>query len=354
VIPTLKDENDIFAHAQSYLKKELPVINLLPTISAPLVARVTKYAITDMGAHFIAGSFEDSSSLSKTKKNLEQVTKRGLTLTLDVLGEYSLSESIARNYVEIYKEVITNFAYLSPSISVKLTALYSQLSVLNFSKSVEILCDRLEEIVLCAKAHGLSVFIDAEDQASNVIIYEVVKELFKKPHLRDVFFGVVIQAYSKDGAGILEELVNHFTPLGIRFGVRLVKGAYWDQERATAIDNGWPMPLFSQKSESDKEYNLLTNYLLSKVPDVYPCFASHNLVSLMDAINLARKMKIDPSLFEVQTLYGMGDKVATIMQAHTKTVRVYTPLGELIPGMGYLVRRLLENTSNEFLLKKRC
>ncbi|HEX4979014.1 MAG TPA: bifunctional proline dehydrogenase/L-glutamate gamma-semialdehyde dehydrogenase, partial [Acidimicrobiales bacterium] len=135
--------------------------------------------------------------------------------------------------------------------------------------------------------------------------------------------------------------------------VRLVKGAYWDSEIIQARAEGWPVPVFERKDETDANYERLTRLLLDHSADVRPAFASHNLRSLAYAIGYARSRGIHDSAFEIQMLHGMAEPIHVAIRRLGLRLRVYAPVGDLVPGMAYLVRRLLENTSNESFVRHR-
>ncbi len=82
-----------------------------------------------------------------------------------------------------------------------------------------------------------------------------------------------------------------------------------------------------------------------------PALGSHNIRSLAHALALAHALDVPPRDFELQMLYGMADPIKDVFVAMGRRVRVYTPYGQLLPGMAYLVRRLLENTANESFLR---
>ena len=133
--------------------------------------------------------------------------------------------------------------------------------------------------------------------------------------------------------------------------MRLVKGAYWDYETAAAQQREWPVPVWSRKPESDANYEKLTVFLLDNIDTVTPNFASHNVRSVAHAIAQAEKRGIDPRAYEFQALYGMADDLKAALLQRGHRVREYCTIGELLPGMAYFVRRLLENTSNEGFLR---
>ena len=129
------------------------------------------------------------------------------------------------------------------------------------------------------------------------------------------------------------------------------KGAYWDYEVATARRLGWPEPVYLQKWQSDACFERCARYLIENHESLRPAFGSHNVRSLAHAIAAAELRGLPKSAYELQTLFGMGDAIQKVLVERGHRVRVYTPYGAILPGMAYLVRRLLENTSNESFLK---
>ena len=164
--------------------------------------------------------------------------------------------------------------------------------------------------------------------------------------------GIVLQAYlpesQRDAADLLEWARRRGTPVW----VRLVKGAYWDYETVVCQAHGWPVPVYQQKWESDANFERLTRFLMENYRWLRPALGSHNLRSLSHGIACARQLGVPEHAYELQMLYGMGAEQAQLLADRGHRVRIYTPFGELIPGMAYLVRRLLENTSNDSFLRQ--
>ena len=131
-----------------------------------------------------------------------------------------------------------------------------------------------------------------------------------------------------------------------------MKGAYWDQETIKALQNHWEQPVFNQKSESDLNYEQLTQLLLENHQYLYAAIASHNVRTQAHAIAIAENLQIPRRRFECQILYGMGESLARAIVKRGHRVRVYAPYGKLLPGMAYLIRRLLENTANSSFLRQ--
>ena len=132
--------------------------------------------------------------------------------------------------------------------------------------------------------------------------------------------------------------------------MRLVKGAYWDHEVVEARQHGWSTPVFDVKADCDRNFETLTRVLLDARPAVRVAIASHNLRSVAHALAYDRVTASEPGDLELQVLLGLGDDLAEALAARGLRVRAYCPVGELVAGMAYLVRRLLENTSNESFL----
>jgi RHH-type transcriptional regulator, proline utilization regulon repressor / proline dehydrogenase / delta 1-pyrroline-5-carboxylate dehydrogenase len=133
--------------------------------------------------------------------------------------------------------------------------------------------------------------------------------------------------------------------------VRLVKGAYWDYETVKAKANGWPIPVWQRKWESDANFERQTRFVLRNRQHLRPALGSHNLRSLAHGIAFAELQEIPSRGLELQMLYGMADPEKRALVDRGHRLRVYMPYGELIPGMAYLVRRLLENTANNSFLR---
>ena len=111
------------------------------------------------------------------------------------------------------------------------------------------------------------------------------------------------------------------------------------------------MPVFEQKWETDANFERLTRFVLRNHEHLRPALGSHNFRSLAHGMAVARHLDLPPGGFELQMLYGMADAEKQALVDLGYRLRIYMPYGELIPGMAYLVRRLLENTSNDSFLR---
>lgn len=375
VLPTLRTPESISDHVRQYLtepaNKIHPSLGWLIGLSASrigtaLTAMAVRLGVQQMASLFIAGQ-SPTSSLAVLKR----IRQDGYCFTVDLLGEFCVCEPEALEYQSRYLDALDTFGRTIPTwpsgrplidghpgelspvcISVKLSALYSQTGVLNFQRSVDVLSERLSEIVRRAKSLGALVYVDAEDTGNNSIIYESFKRVFSSQEFIDFPFpGIVIQAYSKSAPDRVEEMLTFARKRGAPIAIRLVKGAYWDFERVISAQNHWEFPLWEEKRLSDACYEHLTRVLLDNQEWCLPAFGSHNIRSLSHACCYAESCGLSPKDFEIQVLYGMAEPIAHAFAKRGYLTRMYVPLGELLPGMGYLVRRLLENTSNESFLR---
>jgi RHH-type proline utilization regulon transcriptional repressor/proline dehydrogenase/delta 1-pyrroline-5-carboxylate dehydrogenase len=213
--------------------------------------------------------------------------------------------------------------------------------------------DRLRPLLANAKKLGAFINVDMESFSYRDITFDLFKRILNEPEFKDMTnVGIVVQAYLRDAERDFEKLLDFVNRRGTPITVRLVKGAYWDMETAVAAQNNATPPVWLRKWESDACYERITRLMLQNAHIIRPAFASHNVRSLAHAIAVARERNLTPSHYEIQMLHGMGDPLKQAMVDLNQCLRVYTPYGELMTGMGYLIRRLLENTANDSFLKQ--
>src|SRR5204862_6205930 len=115
-------------------------------------------------------------------------------------------------------------------------------------------------------------------------------------------------------------------------------GAYGDAETAQSRAEGWPEPVYANKGETDANYERCVRLLHDHHGEVRAAFGSHNLRSLAYAVTYARSKGIPDTGYEIQMLYGMAEPMHVAIKRLGLRLRVYSPVGELVPGMAYLVR----------------
>jgi RHH-type proline utilization regulon transcriptional repressor/proline dehydrogenase/delta 1-pyrroline-5-carboxylate dehydrogenase len=370
VLASLRSSRDIVQHLEEYfadmrngfvpfLDTGLRAARLLPWLTAPIL----RWNVSGMARQFIAGRNPDD-----VMKMLRKRRKEKIGFTVDLLGEAVVSEQEADEYAARCFHLLDGLAtqtrgWTDPlgqntdlfpvvNVSVKISALYSQMNPADPEDAIAHLAPKLRPILRRAREVGAFVNFDMESYAHKNTTLELFRTLFAEPEFRDwPHAGIVIQAYLRDAERDLRDLLDWGRARGTRFTVRLVKGAYWDYEKIKAAQNGWRCPVFLQKPESDACFEKCTRILLDNESIVTAAFGSHNVRSIAHAQAYAEQLGIDKSRFEFQLLYGMAGPIKRALVEMGYRVREYCPVGELLPGMSYLVRRLLENTSNEGFLK---
>ena len=370
VLASLRRSGDIVQHLDEYfadmrngfaplVRTGVRAARIVPWISGQLL----RWNVSGMARQFIAGKNPDD-----VMKTLRKRRDQRIGFTVDLLGEAVVSETEAGEYAARCLELLEHLAretqgWTDPlgdgaelfpvvNLSVKISALYSQMNPADPADAIAHLAPKLRPILRRAKELGAFINFDMESYAHKNTTLELFKTLFAEGEFRDwPHAGIVIQAYLRDAEKDLFDLIDWGLARGTRFAVRLVKGAYWDYEKIKSRQNGWQVPVFLQKPESDVNFETITRILLENESIVTAAFGSHNVRSIAHAQALADELGINRSRFEFQLLYGMGGPIKRALVEMGYRVREYSPVGELLPGMSYLVRRLLENTSNEGFLR---
>ena len=373
VLPSLNSSAEIVRHLQEYLGDQAVALNpalkvgLAASSFAPaLVAGPVKAQIVDMAGQFVAGATSED-LLKQIKKNI----KAGLATTIDLLGEAVVNEAEADAFLQrnleildsvskyFAKEPAPSFSDVGPkgplprlNLSVKISALTPDVHPADPENSIAALKQRLRPILRRATAVNALINFDMESYKLKDLTLQLFKSIFEEAEFaQQPAIGIALQAYLRDSETDLRDLIAWARKNNRPLSVRLVKGAYWDYETITAQQRNWPIPVWQKKPESDANYEKLTLLLLENIDLITPNFASHNVRSVAHAIAQAERLGIDPRAYEFQALYGMADELKLSLLQMGHRVREYCAIGELLPGMAYLVRRLLENTSNEGFLR---
>ena len=357
VLPGLEDSASVIQHAQAYFR---PVSDKVPGIlqwgldlnphglRAKAAAALIRHQVASLAGQFIIGA-----TPREALKGLHKLHRKGLCTTVDLLGEACVSDQEAEVYRQRYLELIDTLSGELPvNVSVKLSALEAHIKPVGFDHSFTRLRAALRTILTRARQKGAFVYIDMEDSTKVDLTLAVIKSLLMEDAFRDwKDVGMVLQAYLRRTEGDLRSILDWLPERGAPMAIRLVKGAYWDTETILARLASWPIPVWQEKETSDAVYERLSRQLIDHAEWVRPAFASHNLRSLVHAMEYAREAGLDPSWYEFQTLYGMADPIKEVFLRRQVTVREYVPIGDMLTGMAYLVRRLLENTANEGFIR---
>jgi RHH-type proline utilization regulon transcriptional repressor/proline dehydrogenase/delta 1-pyrroline-5-carboxylate dehydrogenase len=324
------------------------------------------------GVRHMAHRFIVAESPKAAWRELRELWSAGIAASLDLLGEATVTAAEADRYAERCADALDVVAEAAPrwperplleadsagpipraNLSVKVSALTPLMRPDAPDVGRDDAARRLRPLLERARDRGAHLHIDMESVDSLETTLDLVGELLDEPALHDgPSAGVVLQAYLLDSPQQLDRILDWAgrSPRTTPLVVRLVKGAYWDHEVVEARQHGWRPPVFEDKADCDRNFEALTRRLLEARPLVRVAIASHNLRSVSHAIAVNRELGGDDRDLELQVLRGLGDDLAQALAKQGFRVRSYCPVGELVAGMAYLVRRLLENTANESFL----
>ena len=375
VFPMLRTPEQVHECLWEYLSQ--PGVTLPPAVdlgvkagglAKGLLAKTVAGRITAIAHNFIAGA-----DVASALPVLETLWNEGVGFSVDLLGEACVSHAEAEAYgrryldlIEVLGPAVRNWTansllendYLGrvprANISIKLSALSARTDAIHFASSLDALTDALQPILEAAGQHQVLVTFDMEQSELKdltLALFERCCEKFDFPA------GLALQAYLRSGLSDAERIIGWARRSGRQVTVRLIKGAYWDYEVAHAERLGWPVPVWTEKRQTDACFEQMAERFVISMPrragegGVKLAVGSHNVRSIAYALALLQEHGLPESAIEVQNLYGMAEPLQTALGRRSVRVRLYVPLGEMIPGMAYLVRRLLENTSNQSWLR---
>lgn len=336
-----------------------------------LTGRATARAIRRMASRFIVGA-----TPTEAVPVLRGMWRRGVAASVDLLGEATVTHAEAQAYVDRCAQTLDVLAEAAArwsrrplleadaagplprvNLSVKVTALTPLVCAEAPGRGRADAADHLRRLLRQARDLGAHLHVDMESMDARELVLELVLEMLSEPEFHaGPSAGIVLQAYLRDAEQTLERVLGWAARAErqVPLTVRLVKGAYWDHEVIEAAQHGWTPPVWTEKAESDRCFERATKRLIAAFPLVRPAIASHNLRSLAHAVVCARRAGLAVGDLELQVLRGLGDELQDAIAAQGLRVRTYCPVGDMVAGMAYLVRRLLENSSNDSFLARRA
>ena len=375
VVPACRSLDDLATHLAGFLDE---VSDQPPPLSAAMKMGNTKAGRAALGAAGAAGvrhmahRFIVGDDPEDALATLKGLWREGIASSVDLLGEATVTAAEADRYAARCAAALDVLApaydAMKPderlerdssgpiaraNLSVKVSALTPLLRPEAPERGQRDAAPRLRELLRRAARLNAHLHIDMESLDSREAVLELVLELLAEPEFAAApSAGIVLQAYLRDSPETLDRVLEWVRehPRETPLTVRLVKGAYWDHEVVEARQHGWSVPVFERKADCDANFELLTRRLLEARPAVRVAIASHNLRSVSHAIACNRLLGGADSDLELQVLRGLGDDLGHALASAGLRVRSYCPVGDLVAGMAYLVRRLLENTANESFL----
>lgn len=291
----------------------------------------------------------------------------GVRMNVNYLGEALLGEEEAQNRLRGYLQALQ--LPETEVISVKISTIYSQISSLAYEQTLSVLCDRLELLYRAAakstftRANGQVVpkfvYLDMEEYRDMRLTSDAFMRTLDRTGLEHVAAGMVLQAYVPDAFRVQRRLLKwareRVDKGGAPVTLRIVKGANMEMERLEASLFGWPQGPYKTKPETDANYRRMVK--LGMQPDnlevVRLGVASHNLFELAYGLVMATKLAaLDRVQFEM--LEGMATHQRRAVFEHSRNLLLYAPActkENFINAIGYLVRRLDENTGPDNFLR---
>ena len=375
VTPACRSLDDLARHLIGFLEEmpeRPPALDGAMRAAGTKAGRVALGGAVTAGVRHMAHRFIVAEHSRAARRQLEHLWKAGVACSLDLLGEATVTQEEADRYAERCLEALEEVARgsarwpsrplleadsLGPipraNLSVKVSALTPLLRPEAPELGREDAARRLRPLLRRARELDAHLHVDMESVDTLEATLDLVLELLSEEEFRDgPSAGVVLQAYLRESPEQLERVIEwaRGTDRARPLTVRLVKGAYWDHEVIEARSHGWSTPVFEDKGECDRNFEALTRRLCDERPLLRVAIASHNLRSVAHAIAYSRSLGAPDSELELQVLRGLGDDLAASLAAQGFRVRSYCPVGDMVAGMAYLVRRLLENTANESFL----
>ncbi len=384
VVPACRSLDDLARHLTGFLgelEQAPPPIAAAMRMGTSRTGRRALGMAATSGVKHMAHRFIVGEDPQAAMGVLRGLWKHGVASSVDLLGEATVTQAEADRYAARCAAALDQMAeamrgwperpqleadplgrLARANLSVKVSALTPLLRPEAPERGKADAAVRLRELLRHADRVGAHLHIDTESLDSRDAVLELVLELLSEPEFRDgPSAGVVLQAYLRDSPATLDTILD-WVRNGPGAGrahpltVRLVKGAYWDHEVVDAQQHGWEVPVFEVKADCDRNFEALSRRLVDaqRAGGVRVAIASHNLRSVSHALAYNRLAGGGDSDIEMQILRGLGDPLQHALAAQGMRVRAYCPVGDLVAGMAYLVRRLLENTSNDSFLQEQA
>jgi len=328
-----------------------PLTNFALSVGLPIkgVVRSTIFA------QFCGGE-----TINECDATIQQLGKFGIGTILDYSVEGKTSdEDFEHTTEEIIATIIkaTTTTYI-PFAVFKVTGIarFDLLEKANLSTSgltekelieYKQLLERVDRICKAGFDNNVPVFIDAEETWIQDAIDRITYEMMLKYNKEIAIVYNTVQIYRHDRLAYLKKEIEQAKVDGVKYGVKLVRGAYMEKERARAAEKGYPSPIQPNKIACDKDYNLALEFLVSEIDQMALCAGSHNEESALYLTELLAKhgiKNVDKRVYFAQLL-GMSDHISFNLSKEGYNVAKYVPYGPIKEVMPYLLRRADENTS---------
>lgn len=340
------------------------------SLAAKIAAKSITKNINSMGKQFITGS-----DLKESAPVMKKLRDQGVAWTVKILKEAVISKKDEEDFLTRQIELLDELDEIQKNwpalgggpgdldwgftpknnISLMTSCLFSQYQTkaCAFDYCVDMAKERFRPIFRKAMEVNAYVLFDIEHLPAREFTLELFKSINEEGEFRDYpHKGIAYQAYFKDSEPLLKNLLAWSKKQKQNFGIRLVKGAFWDEEVVLANQYNYPVPVFTNKHETDACYEKCARLIMKNHRHTMLKCGSHNIRSVAYVMETAKELRVPEQRLEFQMLHGMAENLRSAWVKAGLHLRLYAPVGEIVPGMAYLVRRLLENTSNESFLRQ--
>jgi RHH-type proline utilization regulon transcriptional repressor/proline dehydrogenase/delta 1-pyrroline-5-carboxylate dehydrogenase len=321
---------------------------------AYLLAKIIRFSVNKLATRFIAGE-----NIHKVHKTINQLSRTGRSATLDQLGELVVTPKEANSYLNKVMEIIEGMRNLYPRgsrnaagiymahVSIKVSALTHDFKPYAFDYTFSLIAPKLEKILIKAKEEQVFINIDAEHYSYRDCVFKIyAKVLLECESLHDYDqTGIVLQTYLRDSMAHFLDIARLAQKRNLIMPIRLVKGAYWDGETIEARAHSHTPYQFLNKEETDIHFRQMIAEVLKTHQHLQLAIAGHNLFDHCYAEILRKNHYPDAPLIEHQCLHMTYEALSYGLAKLGFPTRNYMPVGNLLVGMAYLVRRILENSS---------
>ena len=321
------------------LKLHLPVLGLIKKIVFP--------------------SFCGGENITETKQKItllgQDNIKTLLAYSVEGKGDH---QSFRNTYEEILKNLDeSQHNELVPFCVFKITGIARFDILKKINEKAQLSTEEEEEVEkiktrlhhICQKANNIKipVLIDAEESWIQNAIDQFVEEMMAIYNKIDVIVYHTIQLYRWDKFNYIKQLHEISKKKNFKLGLKLVRGAYMEKERARSKRKKYTSPIHKQKTDCDYDYNEASKYCINHIEKMSLCFGTHNERSTQMIIQLMKKNRISNNDKRIyfSHLLGMSDNISFYLAHFNYNVTKYVPYGPVKEVLPYLIRRVEENSA---------
>ena len=331
-----------------YLRSAVVAGGVFGEVVPGVVVPAARKVLRQMVGHLVVDA-----TPAKLGPAIAKLRSDGSRLNLNLLGEAVLGSAEARRRLEGTEKLLAR-----PDVdyvSVKVSAVASDLSMWAFDETVERVAETLLPLYRIALPQNKFINLDMEEYRDLDLTLAVFMRILDREELLGYTGGIVLQAYLPDALGAMQRLQSWAAARRSRGGapikVRVVKGANLAMEHVDAAIHGWPLATYDTKRESDTNYKRVLEWALTpeRTDAVRIGVAGHNLFDIALAWLLAKNRGVTESI-DFEMLLGMAAAQADAVRREVGQLLLYTPVvhpKEFDVAISYLVRRLEENASDE-------